>query len=382
MGLLSVKWKDPETRTSKLSAVFSKQDKDFMAAALRLARRGLGRVWPNPAVGCVLVNDRCIIGSGWTGHGGRPHAEFEALKMASGAVLGATAYITLEPCAHEGETPSCARLLAQAGVKRVIFAAPDPDPRTNGAGAEILRLAGIEVVSGLLEDEARVLNKGFFLKETLGRPLVALKLATSKDGKIAEKEGKETRITGKQAREHSHHLRATHDAILVGIGTVLADDPDLTCRLPGLEEASPVRIILDTNLRLPMESRLVASAKEVPVWVVTEETEIPPAYKEKGVEILPLNNIKNIKQVIEKITQKGITRLLVEGGAGINASFLESGLVDRVFWFTAPHLAIGAGGVPAFRDMDIARPEDLPGFKKDREQELGQDIVEIFERLD
>lgn len=353
-----------------------------MAAALRLAGGCLGRVWPNPSVGCFLVQGDTAVGDGVTQPGGRPHAEFEALQMAGAKAKGATAYVTLEPCAHEGETPSCARLLAGAGVKRVVYSVSDPDPRTAGKGVEIMKKAGVQVDYGLLEEEAKALNKGYFLKQTEGRPLVTMKLATSRDGKIAKAEGVETRITGRQAREYSHRLRASHDAILVGIGTVLADDPDLTCRLPDLEDASPVRIVLDTNLRIPVTSRLVQSANKVPVWVVTQETEIPPELAGKGVEILTVNDINNIKQVLELIAQKGITRLLVEGGSGVNASFLKSGLVDDVYWFTAPYLTIGHGGVPVIRGSDIKTPDDLTGFKKNREDKLGKDIVEILERLD
>ena len=263
-----------------------------MAAALRLAGDGLGRVWPNPAVGCLIIKDDKTVGRGWTQPGGRPHAEFEALQMAGAKAKGATAYVTLEPCAHQGETRSCARLLARAEVKRVIYSVSDPDPRTAGKGAEIMKKAGVQVDYGLLEEEAKALNKGYFLKQTEGRPLVAMKLATSKDGKIAKAEGVETCITGRQAREYSHRLRASHDAILVGIGTVLADDPDLTCRLPDKDVTSPVRIVLDTKLKIPLDSRLVQSAHEVPVWVVTEQTEIPPELIEKGVEIVSVNNIK------------------------------------------------------------------------------------------
>jgi len=353
-----------------------------MRQALRLAERGLGRVWPNPAVGCVLVKAGQIIGSGWTGDGGRPHAEFEALQMASGATLGATAYVTFEPCAHEGETPSCARLLAEAGIERVIYATPDPDPRTAGKGAEILKKAGVQVEFGVLEEEAKRLNKGFILTQTKGRPLVTMKLATSKDGKIAAGEGQQTRITGREAREFSHQLRATHDAILVGIGTVLADDPDLTCRLAGLQAASPVRIVLDTQLKIPLDSRLVRSAREVPVWVVSQRKELPPEMAQKGVVLVSVNDIKNIREVIENIAKKGITRLLVEGGGTINAAFLESSLVDELYWFTAPHMTIGPNGVPGFREMDIGRAGDVPGFEKTGEERLGQDLVEILRRLD
>ena len=353
-----------------------------MAAALRLAAKGLGRVWPNPSVGCVLVKDGQIIGSGWTGDGGRPHAEKEALQMASGAVMGATAYVTLEPCAHEGETPSCARLLAEAGVERVIYAVEDPDPRTSGKGAENLKKAGVQVEERLMAKEASALNRGFYLSQTQNRPLVTMKVATSADGKIAAAEGVRTQITGPETQKFSHHLRAIHDAILVGIGTVLVDDPDLTCRIPGSEDASPVRIVLDTNLRIPLDSRLVNSAKEVPVWVVTEQQTIPPKLSEKGVEIISVKDIKDMKEVFEKIAQKGITRLLTEGGAGINESLLKSHLVDAVLWMKAPGVTLGQEGVSAVRGNYIKSTEDLTNFIKVSEKKLGQDVVEILERLD
>lgn len=353
-----------------------------MNAALELARRGLGRVWPNPAVGCVLAKSGQIIGSGWTGNGGRPHAEFEALKMASGAALGATAYVTLEPCAHEGETPSCARLLAEAGVRKVIIALPDPDPRTSGRGIRMLENAGVPVTQGLFEEEARTLNRGFFLKTEAGRPFVAMKVAASADGKIAAEENVETLITGEEAHTFSHQLRASFDAILVGIGTVLADDPDLTCRLPGLEDASPVRIVLDTDLRIPEDSRLVTSAREVPLWVITQGHGFPLKFSRKGVKILPVSDIRNIKEVIELFAKKGITRLLVEGGAAVNTSFYESGLVDQVNWIQAPHMKIGASGVPAFRGLDIQSASDLEGFRMTERHELGHDLVEILDKLD
>ena len=222
-----------------------------MAVALRLAERGLGSAWPNPAVGCVLVRDGRVVGRGWTQPGGRPHGEVEALRRAGDAALGATAYVSLEPCAHYGRTPPCTMALLQAGMRRVVAATVDPDPRVDGRGIEQLRQAGVEVSVGLCRAEAEAINAGFILRVRAGRPLVTLKLATSLDGRIATRSGESQWITGEQARARGHLLRASHDAIMIGSGTALADDPALTCRLPGLEDRSPVRIVLDGRLASP-----------------------------------------------------------------------------------------------------------------------------------
>ncbi|HEX5079092.1 MAG TPA: bifunctional diaminohydroxyphosphoribosylaminopyrimidine deaminase/5-amino-6-(5-phosphoribosylamino)uracil reductase RibD, partial [Geminicoccaceae bacterium] len=227
-----------------------KRDRHFMAVALRLAARGLGSVWPNPAVGCVLVHGERIVGRGWTQPGGRPHGEVEALRRAGAAALGATAYVSLEPCAHYGRTPPCTMALLQAGVRRVVAATLDPDPRVDGRGIEQLRQAGVEVALGVGRAAAEALNAGFILRVRAGRPLVTLKLATSLDGRIATRRGDSRWITGEPARARAHLLRARHDAIMIGSGTALADDPSLTCRLPGLEERSPARVVLDRRLRL------------------------------------------------------------------------------------------------------------------------------------
>ena len=353
-----------------------------METALALARRGLGRVWPNPSVGCVLVNNGHVVGRGWTGDGGRPHAETQALARAGGKAVGATAYVTLEPCAHEGETPACARILAEAGMKRVVFAVSDPDPRTAGKGAEILEKTSVKVEQGLCEAEARALNEGFFRRVLEGRPMVSLKVATSRDGKIAEKEGVRTRITGEGAQKYSHRLRATHDAILVGIGTVLADDPDLTCRLPGLEGASPVRVVLDTHLRMPKTCTLVKSADAVPVWVVTQNESVPEHLKASHFEIIKINNINNVNETLQALAARGITRLLVEGGSRVNTSFLESGLVDHLLWFRNDEMTLGEAAVPAFAGKKIASAKGLPGFQKTASRALDGDFVDFLERLD
>src|SRR5271165_205437 len=246
-----------------------------MQAALSLARRGLGTVWPNPAVGCVIVNKDRVVGRGWTQPGGRPHGETEALRRAGDAARGATAYVSLEPCCHWGHTPPCADALADAGVRRVVVAIEDPDPRVAGAGLQRLRGADIEVETGLGAEAAAEINAGFFTRLRLGRPLVTLKLATSLDGHIATASGESRWITGPPARERAHAMRADHDAIMVGTGTVLADDPQLTCRLPGLDHRSPVRVVIDRHLRVPPTSQVIAQARQVPTWLITLRTSDP-----------------------------------------------------------------------------------------------------------
>src|SRR5437764_12238002 len=246
-----------------------------MRAALGLALRGLGNVWPNPAVGCVIVKEGRVVGRGWTQPGGRPHAETEALARAGEATRGATAYVTLEPCCHWGRTPPCTDALIAAGVRRVVVALEDPDPRVAGEGVRRLGAAGLHVDIGLGETEAAEINAGFFCRLRNGRPLVTLKLATSLDGRIATRRGESQWITGPPARERAHALRAGHDAIMVGTGTVLADDPQRTCRLPGLAHRSPVRVVIDRQLRIPPRMRLVSDARTVPTWVLTSPSADP-----------------------------------------------------------------------------------------------------------
>ena len=244
-----------------------------MATALGLARRSLGAAWPNPSVGCLLVkyvgDAPTIVGRGYTAPGGRPHAETEALGQAGSLANGATAYVTLEPCAHHGQTPPCAEALARAGIGRAVVAVSDPDPRVSGAGFEMMRAAGIDVEVGLLREEALDVNAGFFTRVSENRPLVTLKLATSLDGRIATADGDSQWITGKRARAWVHGLRARNDAVVIGIGTALSDDPLLTCRLPGMADRSPVRVIFDSELRLPQDSQLVVDAEKVRLIVIT-----------------------------------------------------------------------------------------------------------------
>ncbi len=356
-----------------------------MRAALALARRGLGRVWPNPAVGCVLVRDNHVIGRGWTRTGGRPHAEAEALMRAGEAASAATAYITLEPCAHTGETPPCAEALIGAGVKRAVIAVEDPDPRVSGKGVEMLKEAGMEVAIGIGEKEAREINAGFFSRITRGRPLLTLKTATTLDGRIATGTGDSRWITGPMARRRGHMMRAMNDAVITGIGTVLADDPSLTCRLPGLEDRSPVRIVVDSKLRLPLKSRLVQTACEIPVWVVAikgASEKKRRALKEAGVKII--ETVKNaqgrvdLAALMTELGRLGLTRVMAEGGAAITAELLRLGLVDRLVWFRAPHV-IGGDGTAAAAAFGVKALSNAPGFKSTGISKIGPDVLETYE---
>ncbi|MEY4879403.1 MAG: riboflavin biosynthesis protein RibD [Pseudomonadota bacterium] len=317
------------------------EDERHMRHALRLARRSLGRVAPNPAVGCVILSkDGVVAGRGWTAPGGRPHAETIALQQAGTKAEGGTAYVTLEPCAHYGVTPPCATALIAAGIARVVGAAADPDPRVNGKGYSMLRDAGILVLEHICEAEARALNAGFFSRIEKGRPLIALKGAESADGFVAGT-GSERWITSDLARRHGHLLRAKFDAILVGIETVLADDPLLTCRLEGLTDRTPVRIVLDSHLRLPPQSQLARSATQSPVLVFTLVEKGGDALTEAGVHIFRVAADKDghadIGAVLALLVGRGITRLLVEGGPTVHQAFISAGLVDWVYRYRAPH---------------------------------------------
>ena len=330
-----------------------------MAVALRLAERGLGSVWPNPAVGCVLVRDGRVVGRGWTQPGGRPHGEVEALRRAGDAALGATAYVSLEPCAHYGRTPPCTMALLQAGVRRVVAAMVDPDPRVDGRGIEQLRQAGVEVAVGLGRAEAEAINAGFILRVRANRPLVTLKLATSLDGRIATHSGESQWITGEEARARGHLLRRTHDAVMIGSGTALADDPSLTCRLPGLEDRSPMRIVLDGRLRLDPRSKLAASAHGVPTWLFTRADAAPrklAALRERGVDVIHVAVDKDgrldLRQVLATLAARGITRVLAEGGAELAAALLRGRLVDRLAWLQAP-MVIGGDGRAAISALGV-----------------------------
>jgi diaminohydroxyphosphoribosylaminopyrimidine deaminase/5-amino-6-(5-phosphoribosylamino)uracil reductase len=359
-------------------------DLAMMRAALALARRGLGTVWPNPSVGCVIVKDGRVVGRGWTGHGGRPHGETEALRRAGAAAQGATAYVTLEPCSHWGKTPPCADALIAAGLRRVVVSLEDPDPRVAGTGIESLRKAGLAVETGLCAAEAAELNAGFLQRVRIGRPLVTLKLATSLDGRIATASGESRWITGPPARERAHLLRATHDAILVGTDTVLADDPQLTCRLPGLADRSPVRVVIDRQLRIPPSARIIAEARQVPTWVVTLRSADPGRQKSlrnAAVEVIAAEpnaaGAIDLATALGLLGERGLTRLLVEGGGRLAAALLRAQLVDRLVWFDAP-LLLGGDGIPAVAALDAGVLADMPHFERVAAELVGEDRVTVF----
>jgi len=358
-------------------------DERFMALALSLGRRGLGRTWPNPAVGAVIVKDGMIVGRGWTQPGGRPHAEVEALRRAGDAARGATLYVTLEPCSHVGKSPPCADAVIAAGISRVVSAIEDPNPEVAGQGHARLRAAGIAVHIGVGADEARRDHAGHILRMTKGRPRVLLKLAMSADGKAGAAGGKPVAITGEEVRERVHLMRAENDAIMVGIGTVLADDPMLTCRLPGMAARSPVRVIADSMLRLPLQSHVVKSASQVPVWalcgtVAPQQAEF--ALLPRGVEVLrspdsadPLD----LPDALGVLAAKGITRLMVEGGPKLAAALIVADLVDEAVLFAAPML-VGPDGIDALASE--AEAALFSRLKKVSSEPVGGDQQDVYRR--
>jgi diaminohydroxyphosphoribosylaminopyrimidine deaminase/5-amino-6-(5-phosphoribosylamino)uracil reductase len=351
-----------------------------MALAFNLARRGLGRVWPNPAVGCVIVDDAGhVVGRGWTQDGGRPHAETEALREAGVRAKGATAYVTLEPCAHQGQTPPCANALVGAGIKRVVSALEDPDPRVSGKGHALLKEAGVGVQTGVRAAEARALNEGFLSRITRNRPNVTLKLATTLDGKIALASGESRWITGERARAHTHLERAKHDAVMIGIGSALADDPELTCRLPGLSAPRLVRIVVDSKARLPKTSKLALSAKSIPAWVVTAPGANAEALRHGGVKVIHAPAAASgidLTAAMQALAAEGLTRIMVEGGATLASSLLKSRLVDRLLWYRAPSLM--GEGISAVASLGLTALNDLPRLKREETIRLGDDVLETY----
>ena len=362
-------------------------DRRYMQLALALGRRGQGRTWPNPAVGAVVVKDGVILGRGWTQPGGRPHAEPEALRRAGDAARGATLYVTLEPCSHFGKSPPCVDAVIASGISRVVSAIEDPNPEVAGEGHAKLRAAGISVDIGLCAEEAAHDHAGHFRRIRDGRPHVILKLAVSADDRIGAPGHKPLAITGDAAQTQVHLLRARSDAILVGIGTVLSDDPLLTCRLPGMEARSPVRVVLDRALRIPGESRLVHSARATPLWVMTSQTaEAAAAMKlgAAGAQVIrvptgPARPGLDLSAVLRALCEKGVSRLMVEGGARVAASFVAAGLADEIWLLRGPG-TVGADGVPALGALPLAAITQSPVYRVRASETLDKDTLTVYER--
>lgn len=365
----------------------TESDYPHMRAALTLARRGLGRTAPNPAVGCILVREGKLLGRGWTQPGGRPHAEIEALRRAGPSARGATAYVSLEPCSHQGQSGPCADALIAAGIRRCVIACEDPDPRVSGSGIRRLREANIEVSIGLLREEAEALNRGFIKHRLERRPSVTLKLATSLDGRIALASGESRWITGPEARLRAHLARAEHDAILVGSGTAVADDPRLDVRLPGLRDRKPLRVVLDGSLHLPPGHDLVSRAGEQATLILTRSghsEEQVAVLEAKGAEVVALEDCDaqgrpRVAAVLAVLAERGVTRLMIEGGAAVAASFLKAGEIDRLLWFRAG-MIIGREGRAAIEALALERLSAAPGFVLERHELLGGDLLETWER--
>ncbi|MFN7002919.1 MAG: bifunctional diaminohydroxyphosphoribosylaminopyrimidine deaminase/5-amino-6-(5-phosphoribosylamino)uracil reductase RibD [Roseinatronobacter sp.] len=357
----------------------SETDRRFMRLAIALGQRGLGHVWPNPAVGCVLVREGRVLARGWTQPGGRPHAEAMALDGCD--ARGATAYVSLEPCAHHGKTPPCSQALIDAGVARVVTALTDPDPRVAGRGHAMLRAAGIEVVEGVEAAAARAANAGFLLRVTEGRPFVTLKLALTLDGRIATAAGESRWITGPDARRMVHAMRARHDAVLVGAGTARADDPDLRVRGLGVAH-QPVRVVVARGLELDASGRLGQSAGEAPVWLLhgTGASEARcAAWAATGTEVIALDDGFGALEMMQALAARGLTRVFCEGGGELAASLLRVGLVDELVVFAAGKL-IGAEGRAGVGPLGLEGLADAPRFDLIELRAVGADVMQRWRR--
>ncbi len=345
-------------------------DARFMGEALSLAERQLGRTTPNPSVGCVIVRGGKVVAKGVTAVGGRPHGETQALAKA-------TAYVSFEPCAHTGQTPPCAIALADAGIKRIVVGCLDPDPRVKGRGIAILKRAGIEVTTGVLEEEAKRLNEGFIIRITLGRPRGILKLAMSLDGRIAPaKTNSRSRwISSPASRELVHRWRAECDAVIVGAGTVIADNPQLTCRIAGGRD--PVRVVIDARLRTAPTARIYRQRSKAPTIIVTTNANLARAqrkYERAGVEAIAVNTHNGelaLDELMHEFGQRGWCSVLIEGGAKLAGSALAASIVDRVAFFVAPKI-LGAG-LPAIHATSDGRIRDLPDLSDFTARPVGDD---------
>ncbi|MEP6755278.1 MAG: bifunctional diaminohydroxyphosphoribosylaminopyrimidine deaminase/5-amino-6-(5-phosphoribosylamino)uracil reductase RibD [Chthonomonadales bacterium] len=359
---------------------FTPDDIVFMSRALELA--GKGFTHPNPMVGCVLVKDGRIIGEGYHHQAGMPHAEVEAIRSATESVARATAYVTLEPCSHFGRTPPCALALQEVGVSRVVCASVDPNPKVSGQGIASLRSSGIQVEVGLLEAECTRLNEAIFHFQKTGLPFVTLKCATTLDGKTATATGDSRWITGDESRANVHLERARSGAVLVGVGTAIADDPMLDARLDPKPDIQPTRIILDPNLRLPLSSRLVLSAREIPVIVVTGASALSErqvALEVAGVAVVRVeckaHSGLDLHEVKRLLAIRGINSIYVEGGGKTHAAFLNSGVADRVSWYIAPKIVGGASAPTGVEGVGIERMADALELHSVETKTFGKDLL-------
>jgi diaminohydroxyphosphoribosylaminopyrimidine deaminase/5-amino-6-(5-phosphoribosylamino)uracil reductase len=380
-------------QTAKVASSYGNDDAYFMDAALQFGRRNMGMAAPNPSVGALIVRtngvEPIVIARGVTAKGGRPHAETEALKMAGDAAKGATAYVTLEPCAHQSKTPPCANALMQAQVGRVVIAIEDPNPLVSGNGIRMLRDAGIETIVGIGAAQAKIDHAGHFRRVRDGRPHVILKIAVSADGKTGLAGRQPARISGPVSMAEAHILRATSDAIMVGSGTVVADNPKLDCRLPGMEHRSPIRVVLDGSLRIPLDCHLVKTAKERKLIVIAGESasaDTQKAMEEKGAEVVRVPCTKDrfrkpmIADAMRELGKRGITRLLVEGGPMLSASLLQNDLVDEAVVVRAP-VTLGADAINALEDLPLDALLASPKLKIIEERMLGDDrMTRLFRK--
>jgi len=355
-----------------------------MKLALALGRRNMGRTWPNPAVGCVIVKNGRVLGRGYTQSGGRPHAETVALAQAGEGARRAVAYVTLEPCAHHGKTPPCAEALIKAGICRVVSAMEDPDPRVAGKGHALLRAANIEVDVGCLQALAAKDHAGFLQRATQARPFVTLKLASSLDGRIATSSGESQWITGPEARRLGQYLRATHDAVMVGAGTARADDPLLTVRDLGTKH-QPVRIVCDTSLSVRRDSRLAQSVGTAPLWLChgqglpSAKTDIWRDSEVKLIACARASGGLDLEDVLRRLASQGLTRIYCEGGGHLAASLLALDAVDQLVMFSAG-LALGASGVPSVAELPEQALDAFCRFRLQDCREIGGDVVSFWRK--
>ena len=352
------------------------EDKRWMRAALLQARYALGQTAPNPAVGCVLVRDGCLVGRGQTSSGGRPHAETNAIQDAGDLAQGATAYVTLEPCSHHGQTPPCVDAIIQAGISRVVVAADDPDPRVAGQGYAKLRAAGIALIQGVMAAEAEDILSGYLTTRRLGRPQVTVKIASSLDGRIALANGQSKWITGARTRHFVHLLRSQHDAMLTAMGTVRADDPSLTCRLPGHHGRQPLRVVAASQNTLSLETQLVQSQDQGDVLVYAGQATTAPINSLETV-VFGAGGRPDPVLMLQDLATRGITSVMVEAGGTFIASLLKKGLIDRLIWTRSAGL-IGGDGLASMASLGLEDLSDGRIFKREDTRIIDDDVIEIF----